>query len=123
MTTAHDLARPWLRRLTRAQLFGGEPPRIGRYAVTGHLGTGGMGVVLKAYDDQLDRSVAIKLIAPTANPDDTTMLAEAAALATLSHPNIVEVFEVAESSPQPRTRRAASTVPSRRMSSLGTHFI
>lgn len=101
MTTAHDLARPWLRRLTRSQLFGGEPPRIGRYAVTGHLGTGGMGVVLRAYDARLERSVAIKLITPSASAGDTAMLAEAAALATLSHPNIVEIFEVAPQADPP----------------------
>src|SRR5262245_48580302 len=38
--------------------------KIGRYVVTSQLGAGGMGVVLAAYDPELDRKVAIKLVRP-----------------------------------------------------------
>ena len=47
--------------------------RLGGYEVTGVVGTGGMGVVLKALDQSLDRTVAIKVLAPHLvyyNPDD-----------------------------------------------------
>lgn len=94
MTTADDLARVWLRRLTRSQLFGSPPPRIGRYEVTGHLGTGGMGVVLRGVDTRLGRSVALKLIAPSEENGGPSVLAEAGALARFAHPNVVGVFEV-----------------------------
>ena len=71
-------------------------PRIGRYRVDDILGQGGMGTVYRAFDDRLDRSVALKLL--HGNATDTEGLArlarEAQALARLAHPNVVSVFEV-----------------------------
>jgi serine/threonine protein kinase len=71
--------------------------RIGRYLVIGQLGAGGMGVVLSAYDPQLDRRVAIKLLRSgsgrTSAEGRARVLREAQALAKLSHPNVVAVYD------------------------------
>ncbi|HEY6039446.1 MAG TPA: serine/threonine-protein kinase, partial [Kofleriaceae bacterium] len=66
----------------------------------GHLGSGGMGVVLSAYDPVLDRRVALKLVRPSARSATTSARAllrrEAQAMARLSHPNVVAVHDVGE---------------------------
>ncbi|MEZ4454597.1 MAG: serine/threonine-protein kinase [Nannocystaceae bacterium] len=71
---------------------------IGRYVVLSRLGAGGMGVVYAGYDPELDRKIALKLLRPAnLGPDDahrTRLLREAQALAKLSHPNVVGVFDV-----------------------------
>jgi WD40 repeat protein len=81
-------------RLTRE-----TPPKIGRYMVIERLGEGGMGVIFAAYDPQLDRKVAIKLVRPaytesSGNEAQARLVREAQALARLRHPNIVTVYEV-----------------------------
>jgi tetratricopeptide (TPR) repeat protein/predicted Ser/Thr protein kinase len=68
---------------------------VDRYSVLGCLGRGGMGVVYKAYDPRLDRSVALKLLrrgrsSPTS---DLRLLREAKTLAQLRHPNVVTVYD------------------------------
>jgi len=74
-----------------------EPQELGRYAVLGTLGQGGMGVVLRAYDRQLDRPVALKVLRRELDAEHTTRLRrEAQAMAKLSHPNVVQVYEVSE---------------------------
>jgi len=83
------------------QLFGRTVslPRIGRYTLLEQIGAGGMGVVFAAYDDQLDRKVALKLERATGTADASRrrrLLREAQTLARLSHPNIVPVFEAGE---------------------------
>ena len=65
---------------------------VGRYMVLDVLGKGGMGVVYTAYDPDLDRKVAIKLL--QSRGDSTWLLREAQALARLAHPNVVAVFDV-----------------------------
>ncbi|MBK9037001.1 MAG: serine/threonine protein kinase [Myxococcales bacterium] len=72
--------------------------RFGRFRVDGMLGAGGMGVVFAAHDPVLDRPVAIKVMAQLA--DDTAAAAvearlvrEAKAMARLTHPNVVRVYE------------------------------
>ncbi|KIG12273.1 High-affnity carbon uptake protein Hat/HatR [Enhygromyxa salina] len=71
-----------------------QPDRLGRYVVLGVLGQGGMGVVYTAYDPQLDRKVAIKLLHSSASPRARDRLVrEAQAMARLSHPNVVPVFD------------------------------
>ncbi len=74
--------------------------KIGRFAILNHLGEGGMGVVYAAYDDKLDRKVAVKVLRGEATRTDETgrarLLREAQAMARLSHPNIVTVHEVGE---------------------------
>ncbi|MBX7083814.1 MAG: serine/threonine-protein kinase [Nannocystaceae bacterium] len=68
---------------------------VGRYVVLDRLGHGGMGVVYAAYDPALDRKVAIKFLrAPgTTAQARARLLQEARALATLTHPNVVAVFD------------------------------
>ncbi|HGG57801.1 MAG TPA: serine/threonine protein kinase, partial [Nannocystis exedens] len=72
--------------------------KIGRYIVLRLLGEGAMGRVFAAYDMQLDRKVAVKVLRAdvvSANLRERT-LREAKALAKLSHPNVVQVYEVGE---------------------------
>jgi serine/threonine protein kinase/tetratricopeptide (TPR) repeat protein len=67
-----------------------------RYIVVDELGRGGMGVVYRAYDPELDRRLALKLIHHR-DPDalgSERLLREAQALAQLSHPNVVAVYDV-----------------------------
>ncbi|MEJ7598935.1 MAG: protein kinase [Kofleriaceae bacterium] len=72
--------------------------RVGRYLVLTALGAGGMGVVFAAYDPQLDRKVALKLLRAglTYNTKDarTRLRREAQAIAQLSHPNVVAAYDV-----------------------------
>ncbi len=69
---------------------------IGRYVVTRELGRGGMGRVLSAVDPRLERKVAIKVLHRAhagTRPLQARLLREGQALARLSHPNVVQVFE------------------------------
>ncbi|MEM9489961.1 MAG: serine/threonine-protein kinase, partial [Myxococcota bacterium] len=82
----------------RAALFNRplKPVTIGRFTLLEQIGAGGMGEIYTAYDDQLDRKVAIKLVrsgADSADRADQRLLREAKILARLSHPNIVQVYE------------------------------
>jgi eukaryotic-like serine/threonine-protein kinase len=75
----------------------GVPSKIGRYTILGSLGQGGFGWVYRAHDDDLDRSVAIKVpkFERLTHPEDLeAFLIEAKVLANLDHPNIVPVFDV-----------------------------
>ncbi len=68
--------------------------RFGRFEIRDVLGTGGMGTVFEAHDPTLDRAVALKLLHPElAARAERRLLREAQALARLSHPNVVQVFE------------------------------
>jgi serine/threonine protein kinase/tetratricopeptide (TPR) repeat protein len=74
-----------------------EPVHIGRYTVVRKLGEGGMGVVYAAYDEDLDRKVALKLLRGSLAKDErgrVRIRREAQALARLSHPNVVQVHEI-----------------------------
>ncbi|MCA9715873.1 MAG: serine/threonine protein kinase [Myxococcales bacterium] len=70
--------------------------RIGRFTVLTKLGAGGMGVVYSAYDDELDRKIAIKLLRAEREPERDRMRREAQALARLSDPHVVQIYEVGE---------------------------
>lgn len=76
------------------------PPNLGsRYEFESELGRGGMGVVLRAKDNLLNRPVAIKLLSDelASHPEaQQIFLTESRALATLSHPNLVGVYDVTE---------------------------
>ncbi|MGE5232640.1 MAG: serine/threonine-protein kinase [Acidobacteriota bacterium] len=71
---------------------------LGRYLVLERLGAGGMGVVYAAYDPQLDRKVAVKLLRTEWSGDRDAararLLREAQALARLAHPNVIAVHDV-----------------------------
>jgi hypothetical protein len=72
---------------------------VGRFVLLGTLGAGGMGVVYAAYDPELDRKVALKLLLPHADGSagsggSARLMREAQALAKLSHPNVVAVHDV-----------------------------
>ncbi len=75
---------------------GGPPPALGRYRIDTVLGSGGMGIVYRAYDPQLARPVAIKVVRRAG--EDTAgrarLVREAQALARLSHPNVCHVYDV-----------------------------
>ncbi len=80
------------------------PVQVGRFTVLRALGSGAMGIVFAAYDPQLDRRVALKLVnvggGPTAHQARARVLAEARAMARLSHPNVLSVHEAGEADDQ-----------------------
>jgi hypothetical protein len=113
-----DLPEPQSRAVTPAPIGStheqeespprGSPPvgtRIGRFTVLGHLGRGGMGIVVSAYDSELDRKVALKLVStPIARLGQALgdqLLREARVMARLRHPNVVMIHEVGEHDGRP----------------------
>ncbi len=74
-----------------------QPQRIGRYRVVDQIGSGGSGVVYAAWDESLNRKVAVKVLRPeaAANPDLRKRLRwDARAASTLQHPNVIVIHEV-----------------------------
>lgn len=77
-------------------------PRIifGRYVMLRKIGEGGSGIVYTAYDPELDRKVALKLLhagegsSTGSNRPHARLLREAQAMARLSHPNVISVYDV-----------------------------
>ena len=86
---------------------------VGPYEIRGYLGQGGMGTVYRAFDPRLERTVALKVIvAPRAAPESgaeqaaeadsrlaevsARLFREARSVASLSHPNIVAIYDVGE---------------------------
>jgi tetratricopeptide (TPR) repeat protein/predicted Ser/Thr protein kinase len=69
---------------------------LGRYVIVDQLGSGGMGTVYVAYDAQLARRVAIKVLRPDARDAEAQarLLREAQAMARLTHPNVLSVHDV-----------------------------
>lgn len=86
--TFHNVARALLGTVVDA-------PRIGPYHVLQRIGAGGMGVVWTAFDSELDRRIAIKVL-HRGDRDDAAaiarLVAEARALAKLRHPNVVTIY-------------------------------
>ncbi len=93
-----------------ARTLQGAPPdarlrmgeALGRYLIAGVLGEGGMAVVYKGYDPELDRRVAIKLLSTFSNDRGGSdvdggrrrLLREAQAMAQLAHPNVAAIYDV-----------------------------
>jgi eukaryotic-like serine/threonine-protein kinase len=72
------------------------PPALGRFRVLEQVARGGMGVVLRAYDGDLDRELAIKLLSPEIAPDSEAgrqFAQEARVAGQLDHPGILPVYE------------------------------
>ncbi|MEQ1885353.1 MAG: protein kinase [Bryobacteraceae bacterium] len=94
--TAVEQTTPGYRKLEHNSLAPGDS--IGPYHVVELLGTGGMGEVYKALDPRLGRHVAVKVLAsqgPSAG-FRSRFLQEARAAASLNHPNIAHVYEIAD---------------------------
>ena len=103
-----DIDAELVRARARKRLFGSdvEPVKLGKFHIHERLGRGGMGVVYKAYDIELDRMVALKLLrrdGPGGHGDHGTndsahqrLRREARALARLSHRNVVPVYDAPE---------------------------
>src|SRR5262245_11046889 len=83
--SASDTAQAWVGK------------SLGKYQVTGMLGQGGMGVVVKAHDPMIERDVAIKVLADHLVKDATALnrfLGEAKAAGKLNHPNVIAIYEI-----------------------------
>jgi hypothetical protein len=89
------LARAVAKARTLSALLGtDERVKLGRYHLLERAGAGGMGVVYAAWDPELDRRVAIKIMHFAAGAKRERALVEGQALAKLSHPNVVAVHDV-----------------------------
>lgn len=78
--------------------------RIGTYEISGVVGVGGMGVVLKGIDPALDRVVAVKVMAPRLANNETArrrFSREAKAAAAVLHPNVIPIYGVSSDSSIP----------------------
>jgi eukaryotic-like serine/threonine-protein kinase len=85
-------------------VVGCDWPTVPGYTILGELGRGGMGVVYRAQQLGLQRTVALKMIlnGVQAGPKDLTRFrAEAAAIARLQHPNIVQIYDIGEAAGRP----------------------
>lgn len=76
-----------------------HPGRLNHYEITGVIGRGGFGVVLRARDQKLHRDVAIKVLSPVLAHDEghrERFLTEARSAAAVKHPNVVQIYAVEE---------------------------
>ena len=82
-----------------APAIAGELGRLGKYRIQKELGRGGMGAVYLAFDERLQRKVALKVMLPKAAANDTAkerFLREARAAAQISSDHVVNIFEADE---------------------------
>ncbi|MCP4782357.1 MAG: serine/threonine protein kinase [Fuerstiella sp.] len=91
--------QPWL-----TMTDDGSIGQLGPYRLTEMLGRGGMGIVFRTEDPNLNRPVAVKVLSPSLLGDQTAherFLREAKAVAAISHPAIVGIYEVAHDADLP----------------------
>ena len=99
---ADDDAAARARAAIASQLFGDAPApastrALGRYRIEAQIGAGGMGVVYRAHDPELDRRVAVKILhagAAEGSRGRQRMIREARAMARVAHPNVIHVYDV-----------------------------
>ena len=92
-----NLSAPELRSNPRSDSEDRSGSRLGRYQLKSRIGSGGMGEVYRAHDTQLEREVAIKLLAPvhTSNAEWLRRFhREAKAAGAVNHPNILTIYEI-----------------------------
>src|SRR5262245_23252343 len=77
---------------------------LGKYRITSLLGQGGMGLVLKAHDPEIERDVAIKVLNEDLAADENALmrfLSEARAAGKLNHPNVTAIYDINRDGPMP----------------------
>jgi len=98
--TPGGLDRDLLRASLVTKIFGRAPAsvKVGHYRLLEEIGVGGMGQVFSAYDEVLDRKVAIKVVHEGLSSDAAKirLRRQAQALGRLTHPNVVAVHEIGE---------------------------
>ncbi len=98
--TVDQMLREILQPPTHPEMLG----RLGRYEIEGVIGCGGMGVVMRGFDRELHRPVAIKMVLPRLAKNGTAkqrFLREARAAATILHPNVISIHDISQSSDVP----------------------
>jgi eukaryotic-like serine/threonine-protein kinase len=101
-----DISDQLVKSRVRSALFQKprQPLKISRFVLLERIATGGMGEIYAAYDSQLERKVAIKLLRPEMRTTNVRarqrLLREAQTLARVSHPNVVHVYEAGETGDQ-----------------------
>ena len=93
----------WVRSLLKPSAAS-DLGTLGPYVIRGVIGQGGMGVVLQGWDEELNRPLALKLLAPhlaSSGPARQRFLREARAAAAVVHPNVVPIYSVTADSAVP----------------------
>src|SRR6516165_7734534 len=113
-TNSDEEPLTFLGKSTRPDSLG----RLGHYEVLQVLGRGGFGIVFRAFDEMLQRVVALKVLAPrlaATSPARKRFLREARSSAQIRHENVVQVYEVAE---QPLPYLAMEFIPGETLQQL-----
>ena len=116
--SAEDVAREYERLTTETDVRAPEPERLGPYELGDEIARGGQGVVYRAHDPRLGRTVAIKRLFATfaGSPKLARFRREAEVLAQLDHPGICTVYEAALESETPYI--AMQLVPGRTLAEV-----
>lgn len=96
--------KPAMRRASSIMKVLAKPTAIAHYRVLETIGAGGMGCVYKAFDQRLQRVIALKVLSPESIAHEerrSRFLQEARAASALNHPHILTVYEVGEADGRP----------------------